>query len=647
MNQDTIDNTYKIETSVKEVKELSVDIKKILSDSTVFEFERILPLIKKAETVISLLFDSILQGEYICCPKIKEIINSLKEEFDLSLVGSDIEYFIQTKEALEDKELVIRLKEYVFQINNIFDVYLLFVKEIIFLFQEEKDYIPIRSYLRYNQGNVSELFIFNISLCFMEIFLDENINNCYRIEELKKKINDIKHIPFLSSQKEKALKKADFLLFKWYKRAELNGAKNHLIVDGDESIETYEEKISGYGNEWKREVDYINHHYLENKNEIVKSFRKIKNKKIESLTYREIHLYIKYYKDIEENLVKLDEIIDYLCDWKEDENISDVEKNIRFVVYNYAINNRFSLFSKNCEDKNSLFKEYEKIKGDSKNYFPQYKFIQKAIFLLQQDINKKINVLSEESNEKTKLFPTDDIEYYVKKIDNVYNKYKTNIEWSLEHTYIIFKVGFKEAFIDKIFIYSSFVLPAPNKEAKDKFDTIKNDYQILKSQIEPLNRVGSLLIKTEKINEEIKKRDVKTIELMGLFSTIIAFVMGSIPGFQFVESIWSAILFLLVFSTGLISFLLVLILITRYNGGVFKEHKGKITVFYIGVLILIVFFGWAVKFWEENEKNNEEESKQHSTVSIDIKKDSINSFEKPNKSEIKKDSVLSNTNGRR
>lgn len=383
MNQDTIDDTYKIETSIKEVEELSAGIKEILSDSNIGS-ERIFSLINQTQKIMSLLFDSILRGEYLRCVDIKRHIINLKE----NLYPSDhLEKFSQNEDNIEKKELVIKLKEYIFQIDNILNAYLLFAKEVSFLSQqEEKEYIPIRSYLRYDQGNESKLFFLNISLCFWEIFLDENINNCYQVEELKKKINDIKHIPFLENQKEKALKKADFLLFKWYKRAELNGAKNHLIVDGDESIETYEEKVIGYGGEWKREVDYVNHHYLENKNEIEKSFRKIKNKKIESLTYREIHLYIKYYKDVEENLEKLDGIIDYLCDWKDDENISDIEKNIRIVVHNYAINNRFSLFSKNCEDKNSLFKEYEKIKGDSKNYFPQYKFIQKAIFLLQQDI---------------------------------------------------------------------------------------------------------------------------------------------------------------------------------------------------------------------------------------------------------------------
>ena len=89
-------------------------------------------------------------------------------------------------------------------------------------------------------------------------------------------------------------------------------------------------------------------------------------------------------------------------------------------------------------------------------------------------------------------------------------------------------------------------------------------------------------------DEKIEKRDAKTIELMGLFTAIIAFIMASIPTFKYMENIFDVGIFFVVFATSLISFLLVLLFITG-RIKVNKEQKwwkSPMLYFYPAMIII-------------------------------------------------------------
>ncbi|ATA89294.1 hypothetical protein CGC58_05885 [Capnocytophaga stomatis] len=634
MSQNTTDKKFPTQEALEIVDKINTKIDQILSNPDIGS-ESIYVLKSDIENIIKLLFNSVLEGEFVGNNNIESNVNILEKRIsDIDILKIDnfiIESSPYTKETIEFitfQEII----ESIPLITKMFSIYQLFIGEIKTLLKKDKDYIYTRSVDKKNFNREDyQLFLISLDLCTYDIQLSEKKDFASEIQYIIKLIETFSDK--YSESKEKMLKKANFLLFKWQKRAEINKQNIIPIIDGKQVDDTFEKKVLSYGEDWRNIVEYINNHYLDNKNYYLKkSFCELNKPLFEKYTCRDIHLYIKYYKDIDRNLQKLDEIIDFLASKKSESDIFSIN-------YAYAVNNRFSLFLEECSDKNKVYDEYQdvkkKVKKEDKNYFPQYKFIEKIILI----INEKLSI------EQISLEEIKDLDLFIKeKLEPEYKKYKVNMEWFSQHSNFIYRVVYQECMIDNIYVYSSFLLPTSNKEAYDKYEIISSDYQTLKTQIEPLKKISSLLSETKKINEEIKKRDVKTIELMGLFSAIIAFVMGSIPGFQFVRSIWSAILFLLVFSTGLISFLLVLILITRHNGGVFKEYRTKIIGFYTGILVLIVLFGWAVKHWEKNEKNNTEELKQHSTILIETKKDSINSFEEPNKSEIKKDSVLGNIN---
>lgn len=581
MKPNTTDEKFPIEKAVELITAFDDKINKILSSQEI-EIESISHLKKDTENVIKLLFDSVLEGEFVRNAKVKEHINIIKS----NTIFSSEEFENKIEQIKNGDPIVVsyllEIGKLIFLIENILHKYLHFIDDVKYLISDDKDYIFSISQNSREGINREEfgLFLVNIELCVCDIQLRESLDYASNIEYLKSFIDGE---GYLYKQKEKMLKKADFLLFKWQKR---NDAASH-IKDGEEIENTYENTVIKYDGAWKDTVEYINNHYSndDRRSSLKKSFKVIKDKNFENYSCRDIHLYIKYYKDIEKNIVKLDSIVNFLKSKNKEEIFS--------VIHQYAVNNRFSLFLEKESDKNKIYEEYLKIKGEDRNYFPQFKFIKKFISSANEVLHR----------EDVSLEEIKDIELFIKNnIEPEYEKYKTNMEWSSNHNNFIYRVCYEECMIEDIFIYSSFVLPAPNKEALKDYEIVSSNYQVLKTQIEPLKKISNLLFET-------KKRDVKTIELMGLFSAIIAFVMGSIPGFQFIKETYSAILFLLVFSTGLISFLLVLLLITKHNENDFNKKWWMILLFYL-------FMGGAMCYINsklENQVKNEKEFSQQNT----------------------------------
>ena len=552
MSQDITNSLFPTDKIKVLYENINSDIKEILSNSSQRNDleERISSLIIELEEVIKLLFESILVGEYLRNENIVNNIEQLKNNLFSSedFENKKINVGKIIKPLLED----IRKKGYL--IENLLEEYIRFINNFKFYVNKDKDYIfsPTQN-IKSIQEKEHNLFLVNLYLCIYDVQLNEHHKYVYDMEGLKSYIDTG---GYLAGQKEKMLKKANFLLFKWYKRAEIDKKNISSVIDGEEK-DDYENEISGYGEEWKKIVEYINNHYFEGKErELKKSFQKIKDKNKDNYSYQDIHLYIKYYKDIKKDLNKLDDIIKFIRT-KDDIIYQD--------ILQYAINNRFSLFLEKSSDKSKIYEEYQKTKRDSKNYFPQYKFVEKILSIINADLQRE-NISLEEIKE---------IESFIKKnLDTEYNKYKANMEWFAQHSNFIYRVPYNECMIDDIFIYSSFVLPAPNKEVRDKYEVINFNYQALKTQIEPLKKVSSLLL-------DVSKNRVQIIELMGIFLAVIAFVMSSVSSFQFITNIWSAVLFLVIFSTGLISFLLVLLLITRHNENIFKKYWKALLFFYV------------------------------------------------------------------
>ena len=430
MNQDTTSSPFPTDEIIALSKEINSDIKKILSDSDQKNDleERISSLIIELEEVIKYLFESILVGEYLRNENIVNNIEQLKnnlfssEDFEnkKKIDGEIIEFL------LED----IRKKGYL--IENLLEEYIRFINSFKFHVNKDKDYIfsPTQN-IRNIQEKEHNLFLVNLYLCICDVKLNENHRYVYDVEGLKSYI-DTDTGGYLAEQKEKMRKKANFLLFKWYKRAEIDKKNISSVIDGEEK-DDYENEISGYGEEWKKIVEYINNHYFEGKErELKKSFQKIKDKNKDNYSYQDIHLYIKYYKDIKKDLIKLDDIIKFI--YTKDKDLDDI---IYQIILQYAINNRFSLFLEKCSDKSKIYEEYQKIKGDSRNYFPQYKFVEKTLSIINADLQRE-SISLEEIKEIESCFK--------KKLYNEYKKNKSNIVWCGQKNKFLFSFSYKKQF---------------------------------------------------------------------------------------------------------------------------------------------------------------------------------------------------------
>ena len=493
--------------------------------------------------------------------------------------------------------LINSFKDRFVEISKIIKYYVLFLEDIKTIISNlEKDEIFILSKSKYQSVNDSEtlkLFTLNLFLCFSDILFTEK-QDCYQeITYVKELLSEERFSNLnLNPQIEKMKKKATFLLFKWYKRAELSG----FSMLKEDKIKEYKDNINNFGDKWKDWVTYIeNHYYKENEKhlfveKIKESYIKIEDKGLKKFTCQDIYSYIKYHKEIDKKIDKLDEIISFL-DKRRFCTTDNYDKNIRTIIYNYARNNRFSLFTETCDNRKDLQKEYNKIDNkDNRNYFLQYKFIDKSIELLNAELSEK--------NENITIDQIEEIEKYLKEIEPEYKTYKTNIEWILEHIYFIYRVSFDECIIDDIFIYSSFLLPLDNRKSKDGFEKVSDKLRELKSQLPLFRKMAEFNGDVSKVKEElfqfdekIEKHDTKTIELMGLFSAIIAFVMGSIPTFQYMKNNYYVGIFFVDFATSLISFLLVLLLITRKTriNRRFWYQLILIVIFYIAMIVFTTY----------------------------------------------------------
>ena len=597
MSQNITNYIGKISETINEIKSsISTILKKTRENGDFLTseeaYKKINSLNDNAQNIISFLFDSVLIGEY------------LDKDIDKQLEGirNNLTYTenIESSIPKEDKyilSLIDSLKNKTNEIQNIINYYLLFIEDVKTIINNpEKDEIFILSKSKYQSVNDSEtlkLFTLNLFLCFSDILFTEK-QDCYQeITYVKELLSEKRFLNLnLNPQIEKMKKKASFLLFKWCKRAELRG----FSMLKEDKIKEYKEDINDFGGKWKDWVTYIeNHHYKEDEKylfveKIKESYIKIEDKGLKNFTCQDIYSYIKYHKEIDKKIDKLDEIISFL-DKGRFRTTDNYDKNIRTIIYNYARNNRFSLFTETCDNREELKEEYDKIDNkDNRNYFLQYKFIDKSIELLNAELNEK--------NENITIEQVEEIEKYLEDIEPEYKTYKTNIEWILEHIYFIYRVSFKECIIDDIFIYSSFLLPLDNRKSKDRFEKITDDFRELKSQLPLFRKMAEFKGDVSKVKEDlfqfdekIEKHDTKTIELMGLFSAIIAFVMGSIPTFQYLKNIFDVGIFFIVFATSLISFLLVLLLITRKTriNKRFWYQLIRIVVFYIAMIVFTTY----------------------------------------------------------
>src|SRR5690606_4917830 len=112
---------------------------------------------------------------------------------------------------------------------------------------------------------------------------------------------------------------------------------------------------------------------------------------------------------------------------------------------------------------------------------------------------------------------------------------KAKIEWSLSHHKLIFGLPFSECLVEtsipdleKVYYPSSFVLPLPTDDIQSNFNKLDSKFKklnIISSSIATLDKEFDEI---ERIKQKLKLSDFRSIEIIGVFTAIAAFVLSQV-----------------------------------------------------------------------------------------------------------------------
>lgn len=598
-----------IDDSLKELRSIKIKIEDysreidLIPDGQKEEFQVVLTteLNKFQRVVHENLNYSLLTGEYISKENFQKSITDLKHEISALLeqvfgiqdiIGvQDITY--QIVEGLSKSiELYnhfysdilnrysINRKDYVLTINSIIDS----------VYHNEKLLKDTKKFINF--------FGINILASKFDLFLTQDNIRLIELFSIEKSIKRVTPNGFdtLSSL---IVEKCNFIRVKWFLRKQEEAPdETSFMMDGQEHLIQKNSHAQIY-KEW---TEYSSEHYeLENnwKGRIEDNSRKLHNIELQDLSFKEIHLRIKYNKDINPDIKELEKISNYLCNKSNnfDKNQTNFfDEYALNVMSNYALNNKFSLFVEKNRRLKELQLEYSKVKRKSNkflnNFFLEYKFLNSALKTLKYKLN------SQENKDFLQEFGS----FIENELKNVYEQYEFNHNWSLKRYNYIFQLPFNECKIkvddsktDFLFISSSFLLPPSTKKLENQFNFIKTQYSQLLNHIESIKILKTDIDKIDNLKQEIEtqkisieKNQIKFIEVLGIFTALIAFIFGSISTFEFLSSPQEFLLFNIGFALSLIAFVSILVIFIRGKDALNRNWKFLVALF---ILFILYWFG--------------------------------------------------------
>jgi len=334
--------------------------------------------------------------------------------------------------------------------------------------------------------------------------------------------------------------------------------------------------------------NYSQNHYLSEKNQERTNILKIQiEQKLKSPIdgFLTSHSLIKFFKDINRSDEKLMEIGEYFEGYLPTSKFNQFAKNVSM---GYLLNNKLSkklenIDTKEIENKISEINKYQE-KCNMNNYFPYYKickFLKKKIELEFVEIKKGKHNFEQIKNQIIQL-------------RNLFTLFKIKVKWSKTHLSYAYQLPFDECVAKtnigeneiNIFIPSTFSLPLSYDKFDSFSDKLNNFLLFCENELKSLENFYSLNKKiTEKekeISEVLKDQAKKNIELLGIFSAIIALLYQGIITANTESSLKDKVyVFCLMFLT-LFAFLI--LLKTIISKSIFKEA----TFIWVSSIILLI-----------------------------------------------------------
>ena len=516
-------------------------------------------------------FNEVYRGIHNRVANLQNAIISNDEDFHLSAVLNSSQFLYSLKKALEIyKRIADNINKKVGNPhkNIIIDVSDTFDGTSRYFFKKDDDSL---------EESLFGLFNVNLSLASTGFFL-EKINSEFRdllvcVDELKKlktKIN-------LSSTNYNQIIDLLIQISIFFQRK--------LIIRFSQEEKRFRDKYMYNQKEYDFSLtehlienrnfffwdSYSQNHFLsennkEKENNLRKDVEELINSDAKIDSFLTAHRFIKYYKDINPNIIKLEEVYNF---YKNYNPVYDYDKFALNISKNYLKNNILSFKTKkiNFEELDSIIIEYKDLQEKSaiNNFFPYYKLCKYLKKYIQKSISNE-KLIEAESIKNLNL-----AEKAINKLKICYRLYKENLEWSEYHLYFAYQMPFEESTIKikideqisiDLFIASSFSIPIDYSKYHEFLK--KLEYFVINSEneIKSLKNISyftsNLISKEEEIKTELKDQSKRNIELLGIFSAIIALLYQGATAANSEISFSDKILtFFLMFIT-LISFLILL-----------------------------------------------------------------------------------------
>lgn len=577
--------------------------------------------------LINYFSESIIIGEYELKADIEDIL------IDIEKKTSSI-YDNLTEQYIENAILFQSVQKLINALNLVTSTYTNFCKLISIhktypnydlLFSSSPNTSALIDEFNFEDKIIGEIFNFfnTLELFRHDHFFDERIEYYKDLLELEESINStrfpFKHVSALNI-------KISFLKHKWVIRQNTTaqiikqGTSLKCFLIDNKLISVHDVPVLNSSspklNDWKF---YLEHHYDSNNltDFFIKKYQSLKLIELKNLDFYNLHFLIKYHKDVNTDFNNLSKIVIEI-EKRESDWLSN--KEVYYKNLNYALNNQFSLLVENIDlDENIIITLRDKISSLQKessndNFFVEFKYLQYRIKKLKSLLESRV--------------PLEDINTTIKKslkdIRLLFTECERKIKWSQNHHNLLYQLPYEESLVEynsptedinKIYFASSFLLPLSIEQVTYDFQKLKIEFNNEFNHFEVFSSLDKEFKIIRDLKDEVKGSDKKSIETITIFTAIISFIVGSISGYKFIDSFPAAIIFLLVFSTSLFSFVL-LIFISTKGVEVLKSYKKQIACVYI-TIILSIFIIFYFKNWNEENLNLDKKN----TFKKEIKKE--------------------------
>lgn len=398
----------------------------------------------------------------------------------------------------------------------------------------------------------------------------------------------------VSKYKVVAKEKIQYLKYKWEIRQKTYFLKEEIFRPIKSYVIDDELRIIGQNpqnhsnnpklKEWQK---YLEYHYELTPDWRIELQSRVSSGSRESLsqsTLTELHTLIKYHKDGTHSYPQLEEITQEIEQRLSQSDLTNKHSYQKALIY--SLNNLFSLLIKSNNPDTAKIEALKEQIGDYQkrfkieNFFTDYKYLQFLISRLEKDLGKR-----------AELDRDKDFKINLDKVENIFEEYRKKVRWTKEHYNLLFTLPIEDCLVKsnipelpQVYYPSAFSLPLPHSHVQDNFDKLYTRFEkltIAYSSIQTLDKEFSLI---EGMKRDLQMSDFKSIEIIGIFTAIITFVMATIPSFQFIETFKQAIYFTFTIASSLFLFIFAIFSITR-GFPTFKKN----TIFFLTVGSILIF----------------------------------------------------------